>query len=125
MKAALVTTPGATPVYAEFRDPVAGLGEAVVRVGAAALSHVTRSRAAGTHYSSADDLPFVPGIDGVGRLADGRRVYFLSPEAPFGSMAERALVKAAHCVPLPDNLDDVTAAALAIPGMSSWSALAE
>ncbi len=125
MKAAVVTALGATPVYADFDDPVAGNGETIVRVDAAALSHVTRSRASGTHYSAGDEVRFVPGVDGVGRLADGRRVYFLAPEAPFGSMAERALVRASHCVPLPDDLDDVTAAALAIPGMSSWAALSE
>jgi NADPH:quinone reductase-like Zn-dependent oxidoreductase len=38
-------------------------------------------------------------------------------------MAEHAVVKASHCVPLPDALDDLTAAAIAIPGISSWAAL--
>ena len=125
MKAALVRNPGDTPAYADFRDPVPSGGAVVVSVTASALSHVTRSRAAGTHYSAAGDFPFVPGIDGVGRLPDGRRVYFLMPEAPFGGMAERVLVDPAHCIVLPDALDDVTAAALAVPGMSSWVALAE
>ena len=32
---------------------------------------------------------------------------------------------AAQCAPLPDRLDDVTAAAIANPGMSSWAALKE
>ncbi len=125
MKAALVRNPGDTPAYADFRDPVPSGGAVVVSVTASALSHVTRSRAAGTHYSAAGDFPFVPGIDGVGRLPDGRRVYFLMPEAPFGGMAERVLVDPAHCIALPDALDDVTAAALAVPGMSSWVALTE
>jgi NADPH:quinone reductase-like Zn-dependent oxidoreductase len=40
-------------------------------------------------------------------------------------MAERASVPAAHCLALPDDLDDVTAAAIANPGMSSWAACAE
>ncbi len=65
------------------------------------------------------------GIDGVGRLSDGRRVYFVLPTAPFGSMAEQSRVKASHCLVLPDELNDVTAAAIAIPGMSSWAALQE
>jgi NADPH:quinone reductase-like Zn-dependent oxidoreductase len=38
-------------------------------------------------------------------------------------MAERA--PAAHYTPLPDDLDDVAAAALANPGMSSWAAFRE
>jgi NADPH:quinone reductase-like Zn-dependent oxidoreductase len=67
----------------------------------------------------------VPGVDGTGLLEDGSRVYFVFPEAPFGGMAEQCLVKPAHCLPLPPALDAVTAAAIAIPGMSSWAALVE
>jgi NADPH:quinone reductase-like Zn-dependent oxidoreductase len=40
-------------------------------------------------------------------------------------MAERTLVASAQCVPVPNTLDDVTAAAIAIPGLSSWAALTE
>ena len=64
------------------------------------------------------------GIDGVGRLDDGSRVYFVLPRAPFGGMAERTVAPSAQCLPLPDGLDDVTAAAIANPGMSSWAAYA-
>ena len=84
-----------------------------------------RSRAAGTHYSSSGGFPFVAGIDGVGRLDDGRRVYFLMPNAPFGAMAERTVAPSTRCLMLPDELDDATAAAIANPGMSSWAAYAE
>ena len=34
-------------------------------------------------------------------------------------------MSAAQCLPVPDDLDDVTAAAIANPGMSSWAALVE
>jgi NADPH:quinone reductase-like Zn-dependent oxidoreductase len=77
------------------------------------------------HYSSADKLPFVPGVDGVGRLDDGQRVYFVLPRSPFGGMGERTVVDAERCLPVPDGLDDVTASAIANPGMSSWVALVE
>jgi NADPH:quinone reductase-like Zn-dependent oxidoreductase len=70
-------------------------------------------------------LPFVVGIDGVGRLDDGRRVYFVLPKAPLGSMSERTVVRSGQCVALPDGLDDVTAAAIANPGMSAWAAMKE
>jgi NADPH:quinone reductase-like Zn-dependent oxidoreductase len=40
-------------------------------------------------------------------------------------MAERCLVDDRHRFPLPDGLSDVAAAAMAIPGMSSWAALIE
>lgn len=125
MKAALVTASGATPVYGDFNEPVAGEGTLRVAVAASALSHITKSRASGKHYSSSGQLPLVPGIDGVGTLDDGSRVYFVMPEAPFGGMAELCLVKQSRCIPLPAELDTVTAAALAIPGLSSWAALAE
>jgi NADPH:quinone reductase-like Zn-dependent oxidoreductase len=122
MKAAVVKELGKAPVYADFADPVAADGEALIDVTAAPLSHVTRYRASGTHYSSVGSLPFVVGLDGVGRHRD-QRVYFVLPRAPFGSMAERTVVQASHLVSLPDGLDDATAAAIAIPAMSSWAAL--
>lgn len=125
MKAALVTGPGQSPVFADFRDPQPAPGEHLITVSAAAISPVVKSRASGSHYSSSGQFPFIAGIDGVGRTEDGSRVYFILPEAPFGSMAERASIPAARCLPVPDDLDDVIAAALANPGMSSWAAYVE
>jgi NADPH:quinone reductase-like Zn-dependent oxidoreductase len=52
-------------------------------------------------------------------------VYFAMPEAPFGAMAEQTLVDPHRTIALPDNLDDVPAAALANPGMSCFAALVE
>jgi NADPH:quinone reductase-like Zn-dependent oxidoreductase len=125
MKAALVRGVGQTPVYGDFTEPVPSLGENSIRVTAAAISHVVKSRASGTHYSSPGQFPFVVGIDGVGRLDDGSRVYFVLPKTPYGSMAERTVVSSVQCLPLPDALDDVTAAAIANPGVSSWAAYTE
>ena len=125
MKAALVKGPSATPVYADFTEPTVTEGTARVAVTASALSHITKSRASGKHYSSSGEFPLVPGMDGVGTLEDGKRVYFVLPEAPFGGMADYCLVKQQRCIPLPPELDDVTAAAIAIPGMSSWAAFVE
>jgi NADPH:quinone reductase-like Zn-dependent oxidoreductase len=125
VKAAIVREAGKAPVYAEFEEPHAASGEELIQVAAAPLSHVTKARASGTHYSASAAFPFVAGLDGVGRREDGGRVYFFMPRAPFGSMAARTAVNAAHCVPLPDDIDDVTAAAIAIPAMSSWAALKE
>jgi NADPH:quinone reductase-like Zn-dependent oxidoreductase len=125
MKAAIIVEAGRGPIYGDFREPISADEATLITVTAAALSHVTKSRASGTHYSSPEGIPFVVGVDGVGRDKDGRRLYFLLPEAPFGSMAERTLVQASQCIPLLDGLSDVTAAAIAIPGMSSWAALTE
>jgi NADPH:quinone reductase-like Zn-dependent oxidoreductase len=125
MKAAIVTKAGSIPVYGDFKEPLAERGEVRVTVTAAALSPVVKSRASGAHYSATSVFPFIVGIDGVGRLDDGRRVWFTLPGAPYGTMAEQAAVPSSHCVPLPDGLDDVTAAAIANPGLSSWAAFKE
>ena len=125
MKAAIVTSAGTKPTFGEFDNPVLRGGFEVITVTAAALTNLTRGRAAGSHYSADNHYPFVPGVDGVGTLADGRRVYFAMPEAPFGAMAEQTIVDPRRTLTLPDNLDDVIAAALANPGMSCFAALIE
>lgn len=125
MKAAIVSSFEHLPEYGDFEEPVAKAGEALITVKAAAMSRLVQAQAAGQHYSSDDRFPFVPGVDGVGVLPDGKRVYFAFPTAPFGSMAERTVVSSSMCVYLPDDLDDVTAAAAANPGMSSCAALLE
>jgi NADPH:quinone reductase-like Zn-dependent oxidoreductase len=125
MKAAIVTAPGKTPIYGDFESPMAKQGEEIISVRAAALSNLTKSRASGSHYSAAGVFPAVAGADGVGLTQDGRRVYFALPEAPFGSLAEFCPTNLRRCVEIPDSLDDVTAAAIANPGMSAWGALVE
>ena len=122
MKAAVVTTPGQPPEYIDFQDPVAADGETLIQVKAAPLSPIVKALAAGRHYSSAATAGFVPGVDGVGVDPDGRRVYFLFPKAPFGSMGERALAPAGMLVPAPDALSDVQAAGIATGGLA-WGAI--
>lgn len=123
MKAAVLSVFGNPPQCSEFPDPLANEGEVVVRVRAAALKPVDRQLASGAHYASQSHLPMVCGTDGVGTLDDGRRVFFAAPRAPFGAMAERAVVAAMRCFPLPDNVDDLTAAAVFNPGLSAFGAL--
>ena len=123
MKAAVVNSFSAPPSFENFREPVAGAGETVVTVRAAALTPIVRALASGRHYASGTTAGFVPGVDGVGVDATGRRVYFLFPEAPFGSMAERSLALSSMMVPVPDELSDERAAALVPGGLASWVAL--
>jgi NADPH:quinone reductase-like Zn-dependent oxidoreductase len=125
MKAVVVNGPGQNPQYTNFSEPAAKDGQELISVRASALSQLTKSRASGSHYSSDVHFPAVAGTDGVGRTTKGQRVYFVLPEAPFGALAEKSLVKAQHCIPLPDDLDDITAAAIANPGMSAWAAMME
>jgi NADPH:quinone reductase-like Zn-dependent oxidoreductase len=125
MNAAVVNTPGQAPKYQSFPDPSLEIGEALVRVRAAGLHPVVKAIASGAHYSAAgaEQKPAVPGIDGVGVLEDGRRVFFVFVRKPWGTMAELAAAPRSKCIPLPDNLDDATAAAIANPGMSAWVTL--
>jgi len=124
VKAAVVDDFSQPPRFADFDAPAARPGEHLVRVRAAALSQLVRAQASGRHYSSRS-TPVIPGVDGIGRLDDGRRVYFAFPRVPFGAMAEVTVVSAENCIPVPEEVDDVTAAAIANPGMSSWAALTE
>nr|WP_180205976.1 zinc-binding alcohol dehydrogenase family protein [Pseudomonas sp. SbOxS1]NYU06178.1 zinc-binding alcohol dehydrogenase family protein [Pseudomonas sp. SbOxS1] len=123
MKAAVVHDFNAPPRFGDFITPVAEPGETIIQVRAAALSQLVKAQASGRHYSSGKTLPLVPGVDGVGLLPDGRRVYFAFPRKLFGSMAQTSVVQRENCVDIPDDVDDVTAAAIANPGMSSWAAL--
>ena len=120
MHAAVVRSFDRPPEYAEWPEPVPAADEILVSPTAAAVQPLVRSRAAGIHYSAHVSPPFVPGVDGVGRTADGRRVYFVFPRPPNGTLAERVAVPSARTVPLPDGLDDTVAAAAANAGMGSW-----
>jgi NADPH2:quinone reductase len=123
MKAAVVQSFSTPPRYTDFADPVAGEGEKLVRVAAAGLHPIVKALASGTHYGSTGEFPFVPGVDGVGRTEDGSRVFFGISRPPFGTFAELALAASWMTLPLPDGLDDATAAGIANPAMSSWAAL--
>ncbi len=83
MKAAVIFDLAEGPVWADFIDPQPAPGQTLIDVRAAALSHVVKARASGRHYSFDGNLPFVPGIDGVGTTPQGQRVYFAFPTAPF------------------------------------------
>lgn len=123
MKAAVVETLGVAPVFGDFPAPEASDGETVVTVRAAPLSPIVKALAAGRHYAGDGRAGFVPGVDGVGTDPEGRRVYFLFPKAPFGAMAQHALAARDMLVPVPDQLTDDRAAAIATAGLASWIAL--
>lgn len=124
MNAAVLHSLGSAPRCEPFPEPAAGEGEVVVEVRAASLKPVDRQLASGSHYASPRNLPAVCGTDGVGLLGDGRRVFFGGARAPYGAMAERAVVSRAFTFPVPEGLDDETAAALPNPGVSAWLSLA-
>ena len=114
---------GKPPRFEEFPDPTPGEGEVLIDVSAAALKPVDKQLAAGTHYASPREFPVVCGVDGVGRLSDGTRMFFGGPRRPYGAMAERTVVPRAQCFSVPEGVDDDTAAAIPNPGVSAWLSL--
>jgi NADPH:quinone reductase-like Zn-dependent oxidoreductase len=120
MKAAVVNVLGQAPRYQDFEEPRPEAGEALINVRAAGLHPIVKALASGSHYAGKGEVPAIPGIDGVGTLEDGRRVYFGFARMPWGTMCERTVAPHSRCLRLPDNIDDVQAAAIANPGMSAW-----
>ncbi|GAB3262355.1 quinone oxidoreductase family protein [Kineosporia babensis] len=127
MKAAVVTAYGLVPRYLDFPDPQpSNEHEIVVEVLAAGLHPRVRMQAGGSHYTSVGaGLPLVPGIDGVGRAADGQLWYFMSLNSRYGSMAERAVIDTRHSVVLPVHTDPLTMAATLNCVIASWLALTQ
>ncbi len=124
MQAAVVTAFDTAPKFADFPAPQpASDTDMVVTVLAAGLHPRVRSQADGSHYASNRELPLVPGIDGVGRDADGRLRYFVVPDVRLGSMAEQTLIDVRRSVVLPNDIDPIAVAAAMNPAMSSWVAL--
>ncbi len=120
MKAAVLHKLGNLPRFEDFPDPEPELDEVIVQVKAASLKNSDRMMASGSHYDSYSKLPVVCGTDGVGLLDNGSRVFCGGSRSPYGMMAERTVVPSAWCLPVPDGLDDVIAAALPNPALSSW-----
>ena len=124
MHAAVVTSFDEPPRYQEFELPVASDDDhALVDVLAVGLHPRVRADASGKHYSSTGRLPMIPGVDGVGQLDDGRRVYFVADDELPGPMAEKAVIDLRRTVPLPEDADVEMIAAAMNPAMSSWVAL--
>ncbi len=117
MKAAVLQQLGQTPQYEDFPDPVPQhADEIVLAVKAASVKNLDKLRAAGSHYSSHAKLPVVVGIDGVGELEDGTRVYAAGVT---GMIGQKALIRKGQYLVLPAGLDDSTAAALPNAGFGA------
>src|SRR3954451_20908171 len=97
--------------------------QAVVDVLALGLHPRVRTGASGRHYTSTGKLPMVPGVDGVGRRADGRAVYFVADDELIGPMATRTVIDTRRTVELPPGADVLRIAAAMNPAMSAWVAL--
>src|SRR5699024_9971602 len=110
MKAATIERFGQTPELTDVPDPVAGPGQRIAKVRAAAIKNIERMLAAGEHYGSyRAPMPMRVGIDAVDEV-DGD-LFYGAATAPQGAFAERITVDPSHPVPLP-YLDPAVAAAV-------------
>jgi NADPH:quinone reductase-like Zn-dependent oxidoreductase len=112
------------PRYESFDLPApSDSDQTLVDVLAVGLHPRVRSGAAGRHYTSTGKLPMVPGIDGVGRRADGQAVYFVADDELVGPMATQTVIDTRRAIVLPDDADITKIAAAMNPAMSAWVAL--
>ncbi|MBE9373476.1 quinone oxidoreductase [Saccharopolyspora sp. HNM0983] len=125
MRAIRVTGNGGPEVLevAEVDRPSPEPHQLLVRVAAAGVNFIDTYQRSGVYSMT---LPFTPGSEGAGEVvatgsavtgfAPGDRVaWAMSP----GSYAEHALVDATKAVHVPDGIDDRTAAAAALQGMTA------
>jgi NADPH2:quinone reductase len=130
MRAAVVRAFGSLEVV-EWPEPQPGAQDAVIDISVIEINYPDLLVIDG-RYQFKPPLPFVPGKSAVGRvsavgsavthLAVGQRV---AVQVEYGAYTEKLCARAANCFPIPDALDDATAAALGLPYQTAWFALRE
>ena len=120
MRAIQVARSGEAPVLREIASPEPGPGEVLVEVGACALNFGDLLLAKGS-YQERPDPPFTLGMEIAGRvLALGTGAAGPAPGARIvaycgtGGLADRAVLPAAGCLPLPDGVPFATGAAIPV-----------
>jgi NADPH2:quinone reductase len=97
--------------------PEPGDGEVLIRVSRAGINFADTHQRRNEYLSEAT-LPLIPGTEVAGVREDtGERVVALCGT---GGYAEYATAPAALTVPLPDGVDDGTALALLVQGLTAW-----
>jgi NADPH2:quinone reductase len=101
----------------DLDKPVPGDGEVLIRVTRAGINYAdTHSRS--DSYLVSPDLPYVPGGEVVGVREDtGERVVALSGN---GGYAEYVVAPESLCWPVPAGVDDGSAVALLVQGITAW-----
>ena len=125
MRAVEIRRPGELPIVVDREPPRCGPGEVLVEVVAAPITPLDVLCATGESYFGVPQVPYVPGVQGVGRV-DGT-VYWFPTTAGMrpgdGSMAAVVAVPEADLVVLPDDLDPTVMAALGVSAMAALLAL--
>ena len=111
--------------YVDRPDPVPGAGEVLVEVAAAGVNFMdTMVRRGGTWQHMPD--PKIIGVEGAGRIAalgEGVADFKVGDRVAWvyvpGSYAERIVAPAGLLVPVPDAIDDRTAAAAMMQGLTA------
>lgn len=129
MRAFRVLKTGVDPEVIEVDRPTPARGEISVRIFACGLNFADLLMLKGT-YQDTPALPFSPGMeisgevdalgDGVADLKVGQRIVAFTGH---GGLAESVCVPAEACVPLPDKMDHITAAAFQVAYGTSHLAL--
>ncbi|HQX06992.1 MAG TPA: zinc-binding dehydrogenase [Zoogloea sp.] len=117
MRAAVIKERGAAPEVCNFESPRPQDGAVLIDVVTAGLGgwDVLGAYRLGVEY------PCVVRGEGVGRTADGRRVYFGERSVtPFGAWAERTLVPEAEVWDVPEHVDDRLAITMGIAGTGAF-----
>ncbi|WP_435137826.1 zinc-binding dehydrogenase [Actinacidiphila sp. bgisy144] len=125
MKAAVIEEVGAAPHATDLADPTpATEKQVVVKVEATALNSIDLHVADGHHRAGPPKVPYVPGFEVVGTITtgpdQGLRVHATVPAGLVpgvnGGLAELLLTDRGACIPVPDGLDSVVAAAIGAVG---------
>jgi NADPH:quinone reductase-like Zn-dependent oxidoreductase len=126
VRAALIRELGATPEVGDAPEPDPADGEVVVEVLAAPLNPIDVNVSAGRFHGGHPEFPYVPGCEGVGRVAGSDRLVWALGAIGLrrdGTMAERVAVPEAEFVDVPAGADAALAAALGIAGLAGWMPL--
>jgi NADPH:quinone reductase len=120
MRAAQIAELGGTPQVVD----VGGTG--AVEIRAVALDPIDIAVASGRFYGGHPPFPYVPGNEAVG-LVGGVRMHLHGENRGVtqdGFLVERLDFPAALGAPVPDELDDATAAACGVAGLAGWMPVA-
>ncbi len=98
-------------------EPEPGEGEVLIRVARAGLNFADTHQRTNSYLAKAT-LPLIPGAEVAGVREDtGERVVALCGT---GGYAEYATAPESMAFPIPDGLDDATALAILLQGLTAW-----